>query len=633
MHDKYHEYMKSSEKINLNTRLIQNEKWFRKKQDELQTDKNKRIPGVKGGYLFNAIITKHADAMDNYPDISILPREEKDKELAKTLTGVIPYVLDRCNFEKVYSDNWYSKLKTSSCYSVIWDQEENDGKGDIKITKTDLLNFCWQPNVCDIQQSDFVFYHTYIPRKLFIDTYGQDKLEETETITTIDTYETASFDLKAEFILIVDCYYKKKKGKKTVVHFAKFSGYSLLYSSEDEKNEDGSAAFPNGYYDHGKYPFVFDVMYPAEQSIAGFGVVDIAKDTQLYIDATDELIQINNRIVGKPRMLFSKSLGINSNDLVNLDKEFIEVNGGIDQNSIYKFPVEPLPSQVINSLQNKKDELKEIIGNRDFQQGGTTGGVTSGSAISILQSAGDKLGRDMIKSSYRAYKQIILLVIELIRQFYDEERTVRITGQDGNDEFIRFSNKGMKSQSFSYSDAASFSSSGTGLDGTDKSVPYNSLKMMDLGAMEDAPVGIKDNLSLHSDGASPIPANGYDDSNVPLFDVRLCVQKSNPYSRELNNQTIITLADKGLLNPQNFEINLPTLNALQFDGKDELIKELRETFEKMKEQEMQKAAASTSDASLGSAVQPSFAPQTPPSPQGEGFDDELIDITDMIGGE
>jgi len=621
MNEKYHEYANSSEKKDLNKRLIENEKWFRKKHNEYDRFSNsgakKRVPSVKGGYLFNAIITKHADAMDNFPDISILPREEKDKELADTLTGVIPYILERCDFEKVYSDNWYSKLKTSACYSVVWDSDENNGKGDIKIVKTELLNLFWQPNISDIEQSEFVFYHTYIPKKEFIDLYGIDKLENTETVSHIDTYETLKFELKNEFVLIVDCYYKKMNKGKKCLHFAKFSGEQLLFSSEDEKNEDGSYSFPGGYYDHGKYPFIFDIMYPCEQSIAGFGVVDILKDIQGYIDATDELLQINNRIVGKPRLVFSRSLGINKNDLVDLDKEFIEIDGTLEQNSFYKIPTEALPAQVINSLMMKKEELKEIIGNRDFQQGGTSGGVTSGSAISILQSVGDKLSRDIIKSSYRCYKDIIFLVIELIRQFYDEERTVRITGKDGNDEFVKFSNNEMNTNSTN-----NFAQS-----------LLNSTEPIDLGASNDAPIGFE-NISntdiLASDN------NSYIKNDVPLFDIKLAVQKSNPYSRELNNQTILELSSRGLLNPSNFEMNLPTLNALQFDGKDALIKELKESFDKLMNKQTQSHGGDIPmnflNGNTDMASQELLTSETGNSLPFDMGGNELIDVTDVING-
>ena len=57
---------------------------------------------------------------------------------------------------------------------------------------------------------------------------------------------------------------------------------NILEASEDI-GEDG-------IYDHGMYPFVFDVLYPDEDSPVGFGFVDIVKNPQLYIDKLDGLI-------------------------------------------------------------------------------------------------------------------------------------------------------------------------------------------------------------------------------------------------------------------------------------------------------------------------------------------------------
>ena len=47
-----------------------------------------------------------------------------------------------------------------------------------------------------------------------------------------------------------------------------------------------------------------------------------------------------------------------------------------------------------------------------------------------------ELSRDMLKNSYRAYKEMCYLIIELIRQFYIAPRVLRIS----NDEFLPFDN-------------------------------------------------------------------------------------------------------------------------------------------------------------------------------------------------
>ena len=70
----------------LTSRLLNNEKWWRDRMTKGGT-----------GWLFNAVASKHADAMDNYPSPVILPREESDTEAASALSEVLPALL-ACSF-------------------------------------------------------------------------------------------------------------------------------------------------------------------------------------------------------------------------------------------------------------------------------------------------------------------------------------------------------------------------------------------------------------------------------------------------------------------------------------------------------------------------------------------------------
>lgn len=600
-------YRGSAEQITLNQRLVDNEKWYRLMQHNGK-EQDSRIPPTCSGYLFNAILTKHADAMDNYPDVSILPREESDKKLADTLTGVIPCILDLNDFESVYSDNWYSKLKTSSCYCVLWDSDANGGKGEIKISKTDLLHLYWQPGISDIQDSEFVFYESFMPVHEFKQRYGEGAFELCARASKCDTYDEIQMSFKQEMVHVIDCYYKIiSDDNKDVLHFCKFSGEYVIFSSEDKTSKDGKKLFPNGYYDHGQYPFVFDVLYPAEQSLAGFGICDVLKPMQMYVDALNSLIQVNNRLIGKPRYIVSKNLGVNIDDFTDVEKEILESDVPIDPNMIFKIEVDPIPSQVNHSMEQMIAMMKEIIGNRDFQQGGTSNGVTSGTALTVMQSVGDKLSRDMIKSSYRKYKKIVLFMIELFRQFYTEERTMRITGKDGDYEFIKFDNSDLNPGSVQKRDF--------------EKTNYSFSE--DLGIMPGAPVGIDS-------------FNENDSSFKPYFDVKLSVQKSNPYSRELSNQTILELANTGLFAPDRLEFNMPILKALQFEGKDALIKDLSDVLEKMKGAS---SSGSAGDGSSGNVNVPGA--NVPPGVMTDGISDassaagnigdaSMIDITDVI---
>jgi len=129
-----------SAKANLEQKIIDNEQWFKMRHwEQYRRRDGGKLPA--SAWLFNSILNKHADAMDNYPEPAILPAEESDSETAKMLSQVVPAILERNNYEQVYSDAWWYKLKHGcSAYGVFWNSELENGLGDIQIRKIDLLN-------------------------------------------------------------------------------------------------------------------------------------------------------------------------------------------------------------------------------------------------------------------------------------------------------------------------------------------------------------------------------------------------------------------------------------------------------------------------------------------------------------
>lgn len=484
-------------------RIIENNRWFKSRYQEEQRGE---MPEPTTPYLFNAIANKHADAMDNYPAPNVLEREEEDRPLAETFTRILPIQLDLCNFRRTYSRAWWYKLKNgAACYGVFFNPRLRGGLGEIDIRKIDLLNLFWEPGITDIQDSRFVFLTALAdPEDLkqqyptLADRFSDDTVLELQTYD--DMQNTSNRDRIQNKVLVTDCYYKKQRGDIQTVELIKFCGSLILDASEDM----GDA----GLYAHGKYPFVFDVMYPDEDSPVGFGLVDIIKSPQLYIDRLDALISRNALISGKTRFMVKDNGGLNEYELGDLSKDIIHVAGSVGEENIRELQAKPLHSFIIQHRQNKIEELKEVAGNRDFQQGQTSGGVTAYSAIAALQQAGEKLSRDMIAEGYNAFKEIILLCIELMRQFYDQPRTYRVDGRNGNREYIRFSNRNWRKSS-----------------------------------------------NLH-----PVE-----------FDIAVSAEKNNPYSRISQNQTLTDLWKIGVFRPDMADSAALLLEGMYLDGKEKLI--------------------------------------------------------------
>lgn len=571
-------------KANLEQRIIGNEQWYK-----LLHWGQLRKEGKAGGgdvepasaWLFNSIANKHADAMDSYPKPNVLPREEGDREDAKMLSSVLPVILERNGFEQVYSDVWWYKLKSGTgVYGVFWNPRLENGLGDIDIRKLDLLNLFWEPGISDIQKSRNLFSVELLDNKVLESRYpmlkgklGGDAIDVARYIydDAVDTTDKT---------VVVDWYYKNEdESGKALLHYVKFAGDTVLFASENEPEYR-----ERGFYDHGEYPVVFDTLFLEEGTPAGFGYIDIMRDAQGYIDRLGGAILKNSLVGAKPRFFIKDTASINEEEFADTAKDFVHVAGQLNEENLRQITVEPVSSAALNVLQMKIDELKETSGNRDFSQGSTASGVTAASAIAALQEAGSKLSRDMNKSGYRAFQKINYLCIELIRQFYDEPRSFRITGTQGAEVFALFDNRRLR--------------------------------------------------PTRQEGVFGVDT-GY---RRPVFDIVVTSQKASPFNTIAQNELAKEMFSMGFFNPELSDQALCAVDLMDFEGK-EMVRQkisqngtLLQTVQQMQLQ-MQKMAAII-DAQNGTSVSNEVAGMMPQMGAAGGSNaDGTAAAMDAIGEE
>ena len=500
-------------KANLDSRVTDNEQWFRLRHwEQLRRPEDKKLR--HSAWLFNSIVSKHADFMDAMPQCTVLPREEADEKEAEKLTAVLPVILERGNWQSVYSDAAYAKLKTGTAvYSVLWDPDAEDGIGDIAVSQADILNLYWEPGVRDIQNSRNLFYVQLEDNDILEERWPElrDKLSTPSTDVAAYLYDDTVDTSKKS--TVVDWYYKKRVGGRTVLHYCKFVNGVVLYASENDP-----ALKERGWYDHSMYPFVFDPLFREEGTPAGFGMIDIMKEAQEDIDLLGNELIRNARLSARKRYFTRIEGAVNEEEFADLSRDFVHVSGStLGEDSIREITSSPLSPVYLTVLNNKIQELKETSGNRDFSQGGTVGGVTSGTAINALQEAGNKLARDMIAMTYNAFAQVCTLAIELIRQFYTAPRCMRILGPDGDFAFPVYDNAGL--------------------------LPVSQAEAFGMAA------GLR----------------------KPVFDVSVKAHKQNTYSRSAQNQDALNFYQLGFFDPARAKESLACLELIDIENKEKLI--------------------------------------------------------------
>ena len=505
----------------LEERIVENEKYFKLQHWDLLRNKIDGAPQPASAWLLNCVLNKHADAMDNYPEPVVLPREPSDEQSAKTLTEIIPMILEQNEYERTFSDVMWYKLKTGTGVTgVFWEPTKQNGLGDIDIRECDILNLFWEPGIKDIQKSSNFFSVDIIDSEKAREQYPQLKETQASGSFTVKEYiHDENIDHSNKSVLI-DWYYKVQRGTATLLHYCKICDGVLLYSSENEeykKKQQDATYEEEGYYLHNKYPFVFDVQFKEADSPAGFGYLDVCKDPQRYIDKLDS-VMLENAVIGAQRRWWIRGDGIvNEEEYADLSKHFVHFYGsGNPNDSIAPIEVPTLQSIYADYRSLKINELKETSGNTDFAQGTTSAGVTAASAIAALQEAGSKSSRDMLKSSYRNFAQICYMVIDLMRQFYTDERTFRITGVDGQQKFVTFNGAQIAPQEQPSAFGVSFGKA------------------------------------------------------VPIFDVKVAAQKASPFATAAQNERAKELYSMGFFNPAYADQSLAALEMMQFEGIDKV---------------------------------------------------------------
>ena len=502
-------------KRQLEQRIIDNEQFWKlrhwQQMEKTGQGGNPADPQPTSGWLVNCILSKHADAMDCYPEPTVLPREPGDREEAGKLTRILPVILKKNGFKRTYSSAWWYKLKSGcAVYGVFWDAGKLNGLGDISIRRMDLLNLFWEPGVTDIQYSPHFFSTELQDREALEERYPQAKGKADRGGWTLSRYLYDDAVDTSGKVLVVDWYYHTRENGRRVLQYCKFVGDTVLYATENDPDMRD-----RGWYDHGRYPFVFDVLFPEEGTPAGYGYVDLCKSPQKQIDLMNQAILKNTLASATPRFFVRSDGAVNENEYADWTRPFVHTNGNLGSDSIAPIQTAGLDSVYVAILQSKIAEMKETAGNRDVANGGTAGGVTAATAIAALQEAGGKLSRNMIDDGYEAFSDVVTLCIELIRQFYSLPRQFRLLGVMGQEEFVSYDSRGLQPQ-----------------------------------AVDDGVV------------------SGY---RVPEFDLEVSAQDENPYKTMEYNQLALQLFQMGFFRADMADQALRCLELMDFKNKDQLM--------------------------------------------------------------
>lgn len=380
--------------------------------------------------LQSTIENVQADLLELMPEAFIQSESAKDSRIARIVEAVIRRNHDCSAYPLEYQRLVHDLLVGGYCVQEVgYDSTLNGGLGGAFIRHVDTRSILFDPLCTDLQNGRGVFKFALRTRQWLQSHYPKKAylLDDDMAVWDAPSDEVLRADRK-DSLLLLEYWWREfdPQTERYAVHMALLCGGQVLSDSRDLK--------PEGYFEHGKYPFVLTSLFPRKGSALGFGLVDLFETQQRYADKLDQIVLKNAFMASHNKLLVTEASGFDSDDLRDWSKD---VHRGESLNGITWFSTPPLPAYLLSYIQQMREGIKEESGANESSRGGIRQGVTAAGAITALQEASTKRARMAATQLYESYRQAVRMEIEVEREFNYFLRPVTIL-TDGVEEEVLF---------------------------------------------------------------------------------------------------------------------------------------------------------------------------------------------------
>jgi len=187
-------------------------------------------------------------------------------------------------------------------------------------------------------------------------------------------------------------------------------------------------------YSHGQFPFAKIDHIPGGKFYSTSSVEDLVPLQKEYNRTRGQIIEAKNRM-GKPQ-LYGPRGSVDPKKITSEPGLFIEYTPGFEPPK--PMPIAPLPAYIIQELDRINQDWNEISGQSQVSKGEVPPGVTAATAISFLQERDETKLSPTFDSLEEAIEKTARHSLIYVKDYWDIERKIKITGPDGSFDVMAF---------------------------------------------------------------------------------------------------------------------------------------------------------------------------------------------------
>ena len=186
--------------------------------------------------------------------------------------------------------------------------------------------------------------------------------------------------------------------------------------------------FDSWPYSHGMYPYAKLDSIPSGKFYATSIVEDLIPLQRELNRTRGQIVEAKNRMA-KPQLVAPEG-SIDASKITSEPGLVITYKLGFDPPQ--PLAMQNLPNYVTEEVNRLYTDISDLSGQHEVSNGSTPPGVTAATAISFLQEQDESLIAPHYTSIERGIEKIAKMTLCYVQDYWDEPRTVKITGLDGS---------------------------------------------------------------------------------------------------------------------------------------------------------------------------------------------------------
>ena len=387
---------------------------------------------------------------DQSISIQVDPREPGDRPFCDMARTLVDFIKEKNKmYRKIDVHERRRDMTGTGIFRVLWNFDSLKGKGMPEITPIHPDRLLIDPSITDVYNVQNAQYMIEVQNRSIWQAareFGDDLAEA--IIPNLDPVQNIIIENEEDQYVHMLVWTKYKKNDEMFLRLVEMSGDGVILrdtkkelekinnkkkKNKKEPNEEIEylKLFPND-----KFPYFLTPDMHRENTIWGKGSAELLLPISDQVDQLDNNLLRNADLTGNPMGIVTNSSGIDPSKVTNAPGQIIVSN----QSDGFHWLVPPsIPQYILNKRTELMNNDRTIVTRFSDQMiGKQQAGVDTATENMILQNSGNAMIDHKKALLQETLSEVFEYALELALLNWNTTMVFRITGQNGQDDFIEF---------------------------------------------------------------------------------------------------------------------------------------------------------------------------------------------------